>query len=106
MPSFLLFPLNQIKPSQVISQYSEWIYFTLVLVFFISISGITLRKLFEKSYVKPLIISVGLMLTFSVFKYRERLNAIFEGWEILRTILLVLIVGVKGLYTRYSVMSV
>ena len=91
MLSSLLFPLDQIKPSQVLSQYSEWIYFTLVLVFFISVSGITLRKHFDKPYVKPLIISVGLMLTFSVFKYRGRLTTIFEGWGILGTILLVII---------------
>jgi Na+/H+ antiporter NhaA len=64
MPSSLLFPLDQIKPSQVLAQYPEWIYFTLVLVFFVSLSGIALRKHFDKPYVKPLIISVGLMLTF------------------------------------------
>ena len=91
MASSLLFPLDQIKPSQILSQYSEWIYFTLVLVFFISISGITLRKHFDKPYVKPLIISVGLMLTFGVFKYKEGLTLIFEGWGILGTILLVII---------------
>ena len=91
MASSLLFPLEQIKPSQILTQYSEWIYFTLVLVFFISISGITLRKHFDKPYVKPLIISVGLMLTFGVFKYKEGLNTIFEGWGILGTILLVII---------------
>ena len=94
MASSLLLPLDQIKPSQVLAQYSEWIYFTLVLVFFVSLSGVALRKHFERPYVKPLIISVGLMLTFSVFKYRGRLTAIFEGWGILGTILLVVIVGV------------
>jgi len=94
MVSSLLFPLDQIKPSQVLSNFSEWIYFTLILVFFISLSGIALRKHFEKPYVKPLIISVGLMLTFSVFRYRGRLTAIFEGYGIVGTILLVVIVGV------------
>ena len=94
MAPSLLFPLEQIKPSQVLSQYSEWIYFVLVLVFFVSLSGIALRKHFEKPYVKPLIIAVGLMLTFSVFRYRGRLTAIFEGYGILGTILLVVVVGV------------
>jgi hypothetical protein len=94
MASSLLFPLDQIKPSEVLSQYSEWIYFTLVLVFFVSLSGIALRKHFEKPYVKPLIISVGLMLTFSVFRYRQRLTDIFEGYGIVGSILLVVIVGV------------
>jgi hypothetical protein len=94
MAPSLLFPLDQIKPGEILSKYSDWLYFTLVLVFFVSISGIALRKHFEKPYVKPLIISVGLMLTFSVFRYRERLTAIFEGWGILGTILLVAIVGI------------
>jgi uncharacterized protein (DUF2267 family) len=89
MPQSLLFPLEQVKPSEILSQYSEWIYFTLVLVFFISISGITLRKHFDKPYVKPLIISVGLMLTVGVFMYKERLTAVFEGWGILGTVVLV-----------------
>ena len=94
MASSLLFPLEQIKPSEILAQYSEWVYFTLVMVFFLSLSGVALRKHFEKPYVKPLIISVGLMLTFSVFRYRERLTAIFEGWGILGTILLVAVVGI------------
>ena len=89
MSSSALFPLDMIKPSQILSQYSEWIYFTLVLVFFISIAGITLRKHFDKPYVKPLIISVGLLLTVGAFKLKDSLNAIFEGWGVLGTILLV-----------------
>lgn len=84
----LFFPLDHIQPSQVFSQYSEWIYFTLILVFFISVSGITLRRHFDKPYVKPLIISVGLMLTFGVFKYKEHLTNIFEGWGVLGVVLL------------------
>ena len=67
---------------------SEWIYFTLMLVFFISIAGITLRKHFDKPYVKPLIISVGLMLTIGIFKFKISLVSIFEGWGILGTVLL------------------
>jgi len=90
MPSSLLFPLDQISPSEILSQYSEWIYFTLVVVFFISIAGITLRKHFDKPYVKPLIISAGLMLTVGVFRFKDSLAAIFEGWGIIGTILLVI----------------
>ena len=89
MGSSLFFPLDNIQPSQILSQYSEWIYFTLVLVFFISISGITLRRHFDKPYAKPLIISVGLMLTFGVFKFKQQLTAVFEGWGILGTLLLI-----------------
>ena len=45
-----LFPLDQIKPTKILTQYSEWIYFTLILVFFISVTGITLRKHFDKAF--------------------------------------------------------
>lgn len=89
MPSSLFSPFDAIQPSEILSQYSEWIYFTLILIFFISISGIALRKHFDKPYVKPLIISVGLFLTFGVFKFKSHLTSIFEGWGILGTILLV-----------------
>ena len=84
-------PLNNIRPSDFLNQYSEWIYFTLILVFFISIAGLTLRKHFEKPYVKPLIITVGLMMTVGVFMMREKLVLIFQGWGILGTILLVFV---------------
>ena len=84
-------PLNNIRPSDFLNQYSEWIYFTLILVFFISIDGLTLRKHFEKPYVKPLIITVGLMMTVGVFMMREKLVLIFQGWGILGTILLVFV---------------
>jgi len=91
MPSSMFFPLDNIQPSEILFQYSEWIYFTLVLVFFISIAGITLKRHFDKPYVKPLIISVGLMLTVGVFKFKSHVADIFEGWGILGTILLVII---------------
>jgi len=56
MPSSLFLPLDRFKPSEILSQYSEWVYFTFILVFFVSVAGITLRKHFDKPYVKPLII--------------------------------------------------
>ena len=85
----MFFPLDSVQPSEIFTQYSEWIYFTLILVFFISISGITLRKHFDKPYVKPLIISVGLLLTFGTFRFKEQLANIFDSWGILGAILLV-----------------
>ena len=91
MPSSLLFPLDQIRPSQLLSQYSEWIYFTLLLIFFISVAGIALRKHFDKPYVKPLVVSVGLMITIGLFKFRNSLTTIFESWGILGTVLLIII---------------
>lgn len=80
MAPSLLFPFEQIKPHLFLQQYSDWIYFTLILVFFISVSGVALRKHFDKPYVKPLIISVGIMLTVGIFKFRHLLVSIFEGW--------------------------
>jgi hypothetical protein len=93
MPSSLLFPFDQFQPSEFLHQYSEWIYFTLVLVFFISISGVALRKHFDKPYVKPLIVSVGLMLTVGVYMYKNYLITIFEGWGLLGTLMLVITAG-------------
>ncbi|PKN62620.1 MAG: hypothetical protein CVU57_23515 [Deltaproteobacteria bacterium HGW-Deltaproteobacteria-15] len=84
----MFLPLERYQPGEILNQYSEWIYFTLVLIFFISIAGITMRRHFEEPYVKPLIITVGLMLTVGVFKFRDGLQSIFEGWGILGTIIL------------------
>jgi hypothetical protein len=93
MPDALLYPLDRIHPDQLLAHYSDWIYFTLVLVFFISLAGITLRKHFDRPYVKPLIISVGIMLTVGVFMYKQRLVQIFQGWGIVGLILLVVVVA-------------
>jgi len=93
MPSPMLFPLDVIKPTEILARYSEWIYFAVLLVFFISIAGVTLRKHFTKPYTRPLIISVGLMLTVGVFMIRGRIVHIFESWGTLGTILLVLMAG-------------
>jgi hypothetical protein len=115
MAEILFYPLDIIKPSQLLSQYSEWIYFGLILVFFISISGITLRKHFDQPYVKPLIIAVGLMLTVGVFMAKKQLAMIFEGWGTLGLILLFFVVatipyglcrgfgmpGIKAFYLTY-----
>lgn len=87
----MLSPLDNIRPSDLLAQYTEWIYFTLVLIFFISIAGLALRKQFEKPYVKPLIITVGLMMTVGVFMMRDKLAMIFEGWGIIGTLILVFI---------------
>lgn len=84
----MFLPLERYQPGEILNQYSEWIYFALVLVFFISIAGITMRRHFEKPYVKPLIITVGLMLTVGVFKFKDGLRPIFEGWGIIGTIVL------------------
>ncbi|EFK10013.1 conserved hypothetical protein [delta proteobacterium NaphS2] len=91
MLTSLLFPFDAIQPSELLSRYSDWIYFFVVFAFFVSIAGITLRKHFSKAYLKPLIFSVAMFFTIGVFKYRQSLKAIFEGWGILGAILLVFI---------------
>ena len=91
MPSYALFPIDLVKPSEILSQYSEWIYFTLILVFFIAIAGITLRRHFDTPYLKPLIISVGLILTTGVFYFKEMLTSIIRGWGIMGAVLLVIV---------------
>ena len=68
-------------------------YFTLILVFFISVAGLTLRKQFAKPYVKPLIITVGLMLTVGVFMMKEQLAMILGGFGVLGSLLLVILVA-------------
>ena len=68
-------PFNYIQPGPFISKYSDWITFTLLLVFFVSVAGIALHRHFQENrYLKPLIISVGLILTVGTY------YAIFKGW--------------------------
>lgn len=94
MLASVLFPFDAVQPSEILSQYSDWIYFTVVFIFFVSITGITLKKHFSKSYLKPLIFSVALLFTIGVFKYKESLKSIFEGWGILGALLLVFITAI------------
>ncbi len=90
---FLLSPLDTIRPSDLLAQYSEWVYFTLLLIFFISLTGLALRKHFDRAYAKPLIVAVGLMMTAGTFMWKDMLTILFEGWGIIGTLLLVFIVA-------------
>lgn len=87
----IFFPIDNIRPGDLLNQYTDWIYFILMLAFFISIAGLTLRKHFEKPYVKPLIITVGFMMTIGVFLMKDKLTMIFQGWGILGSMILVFI---------------
>ncbi|HDR14553.1 MAG TPA: hypothetical protein ENN79_03515 [Desulfobacteraceae bacterium] len=40
LASSLLLPLEQIRPGEFISQYLDWLYFTLTLVFFLAVAGV------------------------------------------------------------------
>ncbi len=90
----LLGPFDVISPQQILTQYSDWLYFTLVLIFFIAVAGLTLRRHFDQPYVKPLIISVGLMLTVALFMKRDWLLMLFDGWGVVGALLLVIVVAV------------
>ena len=87
-----MIPFGNIAPGEIISQHSDWLYFGLVMVFFISMAGVALRKHFDRPYVKPLIVTVGLILTITVFNNRQVLAAVVNGWGTLGSIMLIAMV--------------
>ena len=97
-------PLDLIKPQDILTQYSDWIYFALVLFFFISLAGIAFRRYFDSPFARPLIVVVGILLTVVVFKNRQSLTLIFDGWGPIGSILLVCVVAVIpfGLARRFG----
>jgi hypothetical protein len=104
----ILDPFTHIKPGQFISKYSDWILFTLLLVFFISVVGIALHKRFQNNrYLKPLIISVGLMLTFGTYFsiYRGWIHLSLEGLGLFGAFLLFVVIFfiIFGLIRGYGV---
>jgi len=97
MPSAyaILDPLRQIHPGRFIAQFQDWITFTLLLIFFISIAGLTLHRRFENNkYAKPLVISVGLILTFGTHFsiYKGWLNLSFQGFGMLGAVMVFIII--------------
>lgn len=91
MFAFMLLPLDMLRPDEILARYQHWFYFALLLTLFISISGVALRKHFDKPYVKPLIVSVGGLMTVAMFSFRNHLAAVFEGWGVLGGLLLAFI---------------
>ena len=88
MASATFFPLDLISPGQLISEYSEWIYFVLIMIFFMAVAGIALRRHFQHPYVKPLIVAIGLLMAVAVFQKRQYLSLILESWGTLGSLLL------------------
>ncbi len=71
----MLDPFNRIKPGPFISQYEDWIIFTLLLFFFWSIVGIALKQRFKESrHLRVLITSTALMMTIGTY------YSIYRGW--------------------------
>ena len=71
-------PFDPNLPIAILQEYREWIYLAVLLAFFISLAGVTLRKHFDRAYVKPLIVATGLMLTFGAFMARSWLVRLFD----------------------------
>lgn len=71
-------PFDPNMPGEILQAYREWIYLAVLLAFFISLAGVTLRKHFDRAYVKPLVVATGLMLTFGAFMARSWLVKLFD----------------------------
>ena len=97
MPSTYQFldPFTYIKPGPFISEYSDWILFSLLLVLFISAAGIGLHKRFQgNQYLKPLIISLGLLMATGTYYsiYRGWLYLNMEGFGFFGAIIVLLLI--------------
>lgn len=77
MPSTFDFlePFTRIHPGSFISQYSDWVLFTLLLFFFWAVAGIALKRRFEESrYLRVLITSISLALAVGTY------YSVYQGW--------------------------
>ena len=64
----LLDPFTRIRPGSFISQYSDWVLFTLLLFFFWAVAGIALRRRFQESrHLRVLITSIALALAVGTY---------------------------------------
>ncbi|RJR23289.1 MAG: hypothetical protein C4582_05680 [Desulfobacteraceae bacterium] len=71
----LLDPFSSIHPGSLISDYSDWILFTLLLFFFWAVVGIALRRQFEESrYLRVLGTSTALALAVGTY------YSVYQGW--------------------------
>ena len=84
-------PLEMFDLQGFLTRHTDWLYFALIVALFISIAGITLKKHFDQPYVKPLIITAGLILAVAAFRNKHVLSLIFNGWGTLGYVLLLLI---------------
>lgn len=84
-------PLELFDLQGFLTRHADWLYFALIVALFISIAGITLKKHFDQPYVKPLIITAGLILAVAAFRNKHVLSLIFNGWGTLGYVLLLLI---------------
>ena len=77
MPSTFDFldPFSRIHPGSFISQYSDWILFTVLLFFFWAVAGIALKRRFQESrYLRVLITSIALALAVGTY------YSVYQGW--------------------------
>ncbi len=68
-------PFRYFELNSFIDKYSDWILFTILLMFFVSLIKLALRKRFEDSRAfRTLVGSLGLLMTFSMY------YSIYKGW--------------------------
>ncbi|VBB45023.1 membrane hypothetical protein [uncultured Desulfatiglans sp.] len=91
----LLDPFDRIQLGPFISQYSDWIIFTLFLFLFWAIAGIALRKRFEENrYTRALITAVALVLAVSTYfsVYRGWLHLSFGAFGLFGAVLIFIVI--------------
>jgi len=91
----LLDPFTHIQPGPLISQYENWILFTLLLFFFWAVVGISLRRRFKESRsLRVLVTSTSLLLTVATYYsvYRGWLHLSLQGLGMFGAILVLIVV--------------
>ncbi|MBW1781275.1 MAG: hypothetical protein JRL30_11100 [Deltaproteobacteria bacterium] len=103
----LLEPFSRFHPGSFISQYSDWVLFTILLFLFWSIAGIALRKRFEESrYLRVLISAIALALAVGTYYgvYQGWLHLSFESFGLFGAVLLLVVIFfiIFGLMRSYG----
>ena len=98
---------DRIHPGSFISQYSDWILFTLLIFFFWSVVGISLKKRFpDNRYLRALVTATALMLAVGTYFsiYRGWLHLSLQGLGLLGAFLVLIIVFfvIYGLIRGYG----
>ena len=94
MSDIFFLPLEMFNLHGFITRHADLLYFILLIAFFISIAGITLSRYFDRPYVKPLIVVVGLILGIAAFRHKHILAMIFTSWGSIGYIILIFISAV------------
>ena len=88
----ILEPFNRIQPGPFISQYSDWIIFTLLLFLFWAVAGISLRKRFEESRYLRVLVTASCLIVIRrhlLFDIQWVASSKFTGLRIFRRNLII-----------------